>query len=185
MMTDDSFELYIVYSTKDLKDIVESLYSFSERLDQIGSIRKDPSRDAKGDYKKSNRNITLIKTSLYEILKNEGFCNKTEYDFMISKYEIRSGNYPPNDSNNNLYFPASKDGKEVQIIKTKMGYFVQMKLISSEDYKINESGIIIFNENVDILTRIKIKIMLDDYDDGFRVSWCKKRFFNLHTQSQS
>ena len=52
-----------------------------------------------------------------------------------------------------------------------------MKLLEGTDYQIKKKGVLLFQEKISLETRIKIKIIIDDFDDGYRVSWCKKKFF--------
>jgi len=180
---EDFYNLYIVYSTSDVQTIFKCLYSYIKTKDQIGPLKKDFTRNTKtGKYVESNRTIILIKKSLYQILKREGFGKQNEYDFMITDYQIREDNHPPKDSVPHLFFPIntnlSSSLSSIEIIETKLKYLSQMKMISLDSWIIKKEGLVIFTSKVDILDRIKIKIILDDVEDGFRVSWCKKKFFH-------
>ncbi len=180
----DNYVLCIIYTKQSIPDVLNSLYSYTTSDDQLGPIRKDFKRDQKTrKYIESNRKLTIVKKSLFTILKNNGLTVDNSYDFLISEYSIREDNYPPKDSIDHLFFPLRKiddpssTSQAVQIINNKMKYFTDMKIISDIDFKIKNNGIIVFNNSVDIITRIIIKIILDDIEDGFRISWCKRRYF--------
>ena len=170
----DKYELYIIYSDSNIEEILKTLYSYClNKSQKYITIRKDYTRKD-GQYFESNRKITFIKESLFNILKLNGLCKKTIYDFLISPYDIRNDNYPPNDSLPNLFFSFSSSNNE--ILDKKLNTLSNMKLINKEDWVINNKGIVILSDNITYQNKIKIKIMLDDYEDGFRVSWVKKHY---------
>ena len=173
----DSYNLFIIYSTSDLPTIVSSIYSYTTSKNQIGPIRKDFTRNQRtGKYSESNRNIILIRNSLFEILVKEGLTETNEFDFLITPYDIRKDNYPPEDSVDHLFFPPKNDS--VDIIKKKLAYLSKIKCIEMDEWEVKDEGVVFFSESFPIIERIKIKIILDDIEDGFRVSWCKKKLFH-------
>ena len=181
---DDNYNLYIIYSKQSIPDILNCLYSYTSSenpIDQLGPIRKDFTRDSKTrKYIESNRKLTLIKKSLFNILEENGLGKNNSYDFLISEYDIREDNYPPKDSVAQLFFPLKKGDMKVSpivMIIEKMKYLEKMGIINTEQYKIKNNGIITFTDEINIITRIHIKIILDDVEDGFRISWCKKKYF--------
>ena len=190
---EDSYNLYIVYSTLPLDTVINSLYSYTTSDRQLGPTRKDFSRNTKtGKYLESNRKITLIKDSLYESLVTAGLSVENQYDFLISQYAIREDNYPPKDSIPHLFFPTSinkncteKVSPEEDIVLQKMNYLSKMGLFKPDEWKIKKRGLVVFNKSVPVLIRIKAKIILDDPEDNFRVSWCKKRYFYGKESSSS
>ena len=171
----EEYNLYIIYSKQKLCDILASLYTYSDSDNELGPIRKDYSRDSVGNYIETNRNITLIHNFLYHRIVSEGLDKPSQYDFIIAPYQIRKDNYPPENSLPHLFFPVKNNSFD--ILTKKMIYLCEMQILTEKDYQIKKKGIILFQEKISLETRIKIKIIIDDVEDGYRVSWCKKKIF--------
>ena len=183
----DLYNLFIIYSDSNIEDILDALYSYSTNKFQIGPIRKDFTRNKDNhDYIESNRKIIYLKKSLFNILVKEGLSEKTKYDFRINLYDIRKDNYPPEDSMSYLYFPTNiKNVDPVGILTKKLTILSKLEIIGINDWSIKNEGLIIFSDNVSMINRIKIKIILDDKEDYFRISWIKKQIFNKIILSNS
>jgi hypothetical protein len=167
--------LCIIYSSFELQDILKTVHSYSLNKKEVGPIRNDYKRNAINlNYIKSNRKILLIKKSLFERLQKNGLTQENNYDFKISLYQIRKDNYPPEDSLFHIFYPVSDKNTEIIILKIK--YFEIIGFLTANNFKI-QNGIIFFEDKVDFKIRIVIKIIIDDVEDGFRVSWCKKKYF--------
>ena len=52
-----------------------------------------------------------------------------------------------------------------------------MKIINRNDWYIHDLGVCEFSNNVDELTKIMIKIIID-LPTEFRVSWCRKSLYS-------
>jgi len=171
------YNLYIIYSNSNINDILKSLYSYTNSNFQIGPIRRDFTRNKKtNEYIESNRKIIYIENSLFDILKEQKLNEKTKYDFRIIPYDIRKDNYPPSDSVEHLFFPINKCS--LKIITDKLYILSKIKIVDINDFTIKNEGVVIFNDNVAMEDRIKIKIILDDIEDSFHVSWIKINVFN-------
>lgn len=169
----DMFKLYIIYSNLGLIDILTKICSYASSPKEVGSIRKDYTRNSEtGQYLKSNRRFIILHDNLFELLKKEGYNTEGEKEFYIIKYEIRTSNKSPKDSVMHYYFPNHKENK-LGIIG-KMEYISNMGLFSKEDYYIHD-GVIEFSPNVNEYIRIIVKIVLDEID--CRVSWCRNKVF--------
>jgi len=172
----DNFNLFIIYSSENCYEILKSLHSYKHDDNEIGPIRNDFKRHIEtSHYMESNRKIVLLKNTIFERLKNKGLNQKNNFDFRITSYKIRSDNYPPKDSLFYFFF-IDKDENQ-KIVENKLSYFSFIGFLEKKDWII-ENGVCFFTENVPILIRIKIKIIIDDIEDGFRVSWCKKKYFD-------
>lgn len=162
--------LYIVYSNKNPEEIYLYLLSLPGiSPQQIGPVRRDYSRNDKGQYLESNRRITLLDEDVYNILNNRKLLN-------IKPYDIREDNYPPSDSVFHLYYPIKK-GDETSLITRKIDWLNNLKIsFECEIIEMDIFGIVKFGDSIPDIKRILVKIILDDVDD-FRVSWCKKKAF--------
>lgn len=172
--------LYKIISSLEIDDILDILSSYEDIIGQVGPIRNDMSRDKKtGQYKMSNRKIVILDNIIYERLRQVNLDTKTNFDFMIKPYEINENNYPPVDSTSSLYFSNVKDN--LKIATKRLSYLEKRGLLKLGTYSLipkNKDCLIIFDDSVTIINRIIIKTILDDPED-FRVSWCKKKLYNL------
>lgn len=170
----DTFNLYKIISTCENNELLTTLFSYATDPLQVGPIRKDFSRNIKTNtYIESNRRIVLIKDSLFTILKTHNLHIKNKYDFVITPYQIKPDNYPPEDSTFILYFDSNEE--TLRKLRFKLKSLKKLGILYG-DYEIKDKGIAILKD-IDQLTYIKIKTILDDIEDGFRVSWCKKNAF--------
>lgn len=168
------FKIYIIYSDFSLEDILAKFLPYIHKKSELGSLRKDFTRDIKtGEYRSNNRRFVLMSEELFERLSDAGMSNEENEDFCICEFQIRNDNKSPKDSVMHYYFPYSVDNKEKIIAKLK--FFEDLEIINSSDYFIHDT-IVEFSNRVSDYTKVIIKIIIDDKD--CRVSWCRKRVFN-------
>lgn len=175
----DNFKLCIIYSNKNLKELLEIILNNSSSHSEIGPLRRDYTRDSRsGKYKKSNRRFIIISMNVYRELIKNGFGDENNEEFYIDQYEIRAENKAPLDSLMHLYYPESEDNKDT--LTRKIKYIETLGFLKPEDYFIHDC-IIEFSNKVNEYIRIIMKIILDDVD--CRVSWCRKSKFKKYISS--
>lgn len=203
--------VYIIFSEFCIDDIRAFLESCTNNKYDVGTMRLDHLKSNKETIE-TNRTIVSLNPDLFEMLRDSGYEEESEYDFRIKPYDIRKNNYPPEDCCYSIYivFPIQilsfRECKEQ--IASKLNELEKNKMIKEEDYKLiypsfsksleeeNLSSkaycVIIFTEEFlkDIENTIFVKLMLDqtkwwknEQNYILRASWCKKKTVNFLMKS--
>lgn len=170
----DRFKLYIIYSNRKLKDILQLLINSTSSPSEIGPLRKDFIRNVKtGEYREIDRRYVILSDDVFNDLVKSGLTNESNTEFFIEEFTLCNENKAPKDSLMHFYFPYSNNNKKS--ISDKLIYIQSLGIFSSDDYFVHD-GVVEFSSNVSKYTKIIIKIILDNID--CRVSWCRKGAFN-------
>lgn len=172
----DHFKLCILKSKNDkhMGEIHEILKRGASSLSQLGPIRRDFNRNkVTRKYSRTNRFISIIHNDVYDRLLNMKL-NEIDDAVVISEYEIRSENLPPENSSSHCFFPFSVKNKEDILIK--LSYISKMGIFNMEDIYIHDDGIIEFSSNIPLKIRVMIKVIIDT--ENCRISWCRNILYN-------
>jgi hypothetical protein len=176
----ENFELYVITTQFSINETVNFLKTKTKNIQDISSLRKVFYRDPKTKtYFKTDKQMILLKEKLYLRLRDSGFGDEKK-EFYIKPYIISKDDASlDNVSTMNYYFPVDDENKNYDSMVERMNHYTKIKLLSKDEWFIHKSekyGICEFSDSVNHLTRIKIKILLDN-PAIFRVSWCRLCLF--------
>lgn len=178
--------IYSQLSLAELRDILHQ-YSGREAETKYGPLRIIRAKDEKGEWRDTNRTITLVKEDLYNTLVQEGFHKpirspgRPDVDFRIVPYEIRPNNLPGEGLKKDLFIrippTLTLTTKDIEtILNGKMSTLVEFGLLKSTDYAIRiplrnkdratdaikGSCFLTFTDEVSHQTAALIKAVIDD-----------------------
>ena len=203
--TSGTHELCVIYSDSSISELTQFLNSYDKdekcavALSRIDYFRlKNKESPGPSEYVETNRTIVLVKKSVWEALKSEGYTERTEYDFRICKYDIRSGNVPPEGCTYSLFVVVPPEIPHLSAdsqIRQKLNILVNCGLIPKGGYTINFPtytrenegkyrgyAIVCFTGDVNHHDCSRIKIILDmtkwTLSDGSQcfchIAWCRQ-----------
>ena len=197
-----SYTIAIVFSNWALPKVYDFMTDYlNARKEELGMGKVERYKDKNGEMKDSNRTILLMKQSLFDRAIEAGLdLQQPDLDFKIAEFIITDKYYPSEKQTHNLFIqiPKNLSSTECEIlIKEKMDVFSKFCLINNTDYSIRIPlnsritgehrgfALLNFKDNVDIRTRVYIKVLLHNsflYFLGndlcyLPVFWAKKRSY--------
>lgn len=119
--TPDEHVVALVYSGSGLQGITGLINSYDPNAvegpdgslvgNAVVTIRVDfrpANYDGQKIYQETNRTIVTMPRSVLNALLEAGFGERTRYDFVVTEYDIRTGNLPPQDCKYALFFPMPR-----------------------------------------------------------------------------
>jgi hypothetical protein len=171
------YKLFVINTDYRIPEIIDFLKERTKNPKEIGPIRKDFTRNAiTREYSEKSRKLMFLDNGLYNRLKNSGYGengNKSD-DFEIHPYIVTNQEYAHRTSSvMHYYFPLESDSDNIAIMRKRLTRLEEMGILKTKTWHVHESGVVEFSKDVKRITRMVIKIMLDD-PSVFRVSWMRK-----------
>lgn len=117
----DEHVVALVYSGSGLQGITGLINSYDPNAvegpdgslvgNAVVTIRVDfrpATYDGQKIYQETNRTIVTMPRSVLNALLEAGFGERNRYDFVVTEYDIRTGNLPPPDCKYALFFPMPR-----------------------------------------------------------------------------
>lgn len=170
----DKFKLYVIYSNRNLNDIMQLFMNSTKKPLEIGPLRKDFMRNIEtGEYRETNIRYIILSDDVFEDLKTAGLSDENNEEFFIEEFNILKEYEAPKDCIKHFYFPYSNDNKDS--IMNKLSDIQKLGFIQRSDYFVH-NGVVEFSNSITYYHKIIIKIILDNVE--CRVSWCRMNVFN-------
>lgn len=177
--------MYVINSSMSIEEISEFLKTMSVRRNQIGPIKKDFFRDPETKkYSLTDVRLAVLDYNLYDKLESEGYGvdgEKSDSNFCIQPYIVKNNDFAHRRSSvMHYYFPLSNKQDNCERIDSCLNIFKKMKVLKEGDWFIHvngKDGICEFSPSVKEITKVMIKIMIDN-PVHFRVSWCRTECFS-------
>lgn len=173
------YELYIIETHLNIERTALMLKQESNQGEmELGPIRKEFYRDPHTKkYNETKRKLVLMKESLYSRLSNKGYTKESNEQLFIKKYNIKNNEYSNRTSSTMSYFFPTDDEVNVKFMLNRMMHFTKMGMVEYGDWYVHKNGVCELSENIKPITKVKIKIMLDN-PMVYRVSWCRNSLFS-------
>ena len=168
---------YII-KTNGQFNLLELLESYSNKTNSVLIIKNRYNFDKScGKFVKTNKFLVLMDNLVYDNLISEGYGEKSDYDFLVTKYEYRSNNYPPPGCIFTILIPLSNDVKLYnKAINDILNIFIINKYIDLNSFNksVNKKHTVITFQNTQQTVIVMIKLFLDQLivgDDVIKVLW--------------